>query len=119
SNGFENYIAYCIDMAFSSATPRAVNSVFNFVGEPPLWTNQTAELVAVHRVQTGGEFESSIVKHCASCGPSVTLGLNAETPEETSSWLECRKYAPMCFPHNLMGPDVLFVLRLEDQSLVW
>ena len=65
SNGFENYIALCIDMIFSSQR-RRINDVFLFVGTPPPWGS---------------------VCHFAFSGPSLALSMHAKTPEETTTWL--------------------------------
>ncbi|KJA20635.1 hypothetical protein HYPSUDRAFT_141950 [Hypholoma sublateritium FD-334 SS-4] len=116
SNGFENYIAYCIDMLFSHR--RRVNEVFLFNGAPPTWSSLEAELVALHRVDTN-VVEESLVRHCQASGPSVTLGTNAKSPECTLRWLAHGSHTPICFPHISMGPDLLFVLRLSDKSLIW
>ncbi|KAF8970889.1 hypothetical protein BDZ97DRAFT_1694140 [Flammula alnicola] len=116
SNGFENYVAYCIDMLFSHR--RRVNEVFLFNGLAPAWSNLEAELIALHRTDLN-TIEENTVRHCNFTGPSVTLGTNAKSPEDTSKWLEHKSQPPICFPHISMGPDLIFVLRLSDRSLVW
>ncbi|KAH9475550.1 hypothetical protein JR316_0012665 [Psilocybe cubensis] len=120
SNGFENYIAFCIDLLFSSR--RRVNEVFHFsgigYGAAPAWSSLEAELVALHRTDLD-TIEESAVRHSQFFGPSVTLGTNAKSPEDTSSWLGHNSYTPICFPHISMGPDLVFVLRLSDGSLIW
>lgn len=116
SNGFENYIAYCIDMLFSHR--RRVNEVFLFNGAPPAWSSLEAELVSLHRIDTNG-VEENLVRHCQASGPSVTLGTNAKSPQSTLRWLAHDSHTPICFPHISMGPDLLFVLRLSDKSLIW
>jgi hypothetical protein len=116
SNGFENYIAYCIDMLFSSR--RRVNEVFLFNGTPPPWSDLEAELVALHRNDLN-VVEENPVRHCQFRGPSVTLGTNAKSPENISKWLTHRSHTPICFPHISMGPDLIFVLKLSDNSLIW
>jgi len=115
SNGFENYIAFCLDVVFS--VKRRLNQVFSFNGAPPAWSNLDAELVSLHR--TDLDIEESAVRHSQFSGPSVTLGANAKSPKETAEWLEHRSYSPICFPHISMGPDLIFVLRLSDGSLIW
>lgn len=117
SNGFENYVAFCIDMIFSNK--RRINEVFHFSGSAPSWTTHEAELVALHH--TSVDFiEQSTVRNFYFSGPSVTLGTNAKSPEDTSAWLQHDSQAPFCFPHISMGPDLIFVLRLvEDGSLIW
>jgi len=115
SNGFENYISFCIDMIFSQR--RRINEVFSFVSTPPPWSEQEAELVAFHR--TTGTVEAGTVRHFAFSGPSLALGINAKTPEETIAWLDHRSHSPFCFPVDSMGPDLIFVLRLADRSMIW
>ena len=116
SNGFENYIAFCIDMIFSSK--RRLNEVFSFNGSTPSWCNLEAELVSLHRIAPE-HIEESPVRHFTSSGSSVNLGINTVSPQETSKWLEHRLHSPICFPHLSMGPDLIFILRLSDGSLIW
>lgn len=116
SNGFENYIAYCIDMLFSSK--RRLNEVFLFSGSAPDWCNLEAELVSLQRTALD-HIEESPVCHFTSSGSSVNLGIRTTSPEETSKWLEHRSHSPICFPHLSMGPDLMFILRLSDGSLIW
>lgn len=116
SNGFENYIAYCLDMVFSIR--RRISDVFMFAGTPPPWSALEAELVALHHVDLSS-VEDNLVRHCRATGPSLTLGTNAKSPEDTLAWLAHRTHTPICFPHSSMGPDLLFVLRLADRSLIW
>jgi len=116
SNGFENYIAFCLDMIFSYRRP--LSDVFTFMGTPPAWSALQAELVSLHRTDLD-LVEEGIVRHFQFSGPSVTLGTNAKSPEETSGWLEHRNHSPFCFPHISMGPDLVFVMRLSDGSMIW
>ncbi|TFK35170.1 hypothetical protein BDQ12DRAFT_325383 [Crucibulum laeve] len=116
SNGFENYVAFCIDLIFSQR--RRVNEVFSFTDIIPEWSKMEAELVALHRTELDS-IEEGTARHFQFSGPSVTLGTNAKSPEETSSWLEHHSHSPICFPHVSMGPDLIFVLKLEDGSFIW
>ncbi|KAG6908568.1 hypothetical protein DXG01_004126 [Tephrocybe rancida] len=115
SNGFENYLAFCLNLAFSRK--QRLDEVFTFSGSPPPWARQDAELVSLHRTADG--VEVSPVYNSTVSGPSVTLGVNAETTRETSQWLKHESAIPVCFPHLRMGPDLLFVLRLADGSTIW
>lgn len=128
SNGFENYLAFCLGRAFATGH-RRMDEVFSFCGggggsgnlKVPGWARKEAELVALYRTEAG-VVEAGRVKLSERTpkGPSVTLGVNAKTIEETKAWLEHRTHAPMCFPHTSMGPDLLFVLRtVEDGQLIW
>ncbi|KAF8882245.1 hypothetical protein BD779DRAFT_1612475 [Infundibulicybe gibba] len=116
SNGFENYVAFCLNLIFSEK--RRLNQVFQFVGAPPTWANQRAELVALHR-PLGGVVEDGPVRHSDFSGPSVTLGANAKTLEETFGWLDHLQHTPFCFPHVAMGPDIIFILKLSDGTFIW
>ncbi|KAG6827376.1 hypothetical protein H0H92_012050 [Tricholoma furcatifolium] len=114
-NGFENYLAFCLNLAFSQ--PQRVDKVFSFCGPAPLWACQEAELVSLYHTSNG--IEVSPVRQSSISGPSFTLGVNAKTTDETSAWLKHENAAPICFPHQSMGPDLFFVLRLADASLLW
>jgi hypothetical protein len=116
SNGFENYIAFCIDMIFSSK--RRLNEVFLFNGPTPSWCNLEVELVSLQRTALN-HIEESSVCHFTSSGSSVNLGIDTTSPEEMSRWLEHHSHNPICFPHLSMGPHLIFILRLSDGSLIW
>lgn len=116
SNGFENYLAFCFSLAFSQR--QRVDKIFNFCGTPPAWAQQEAELVSLHHA-FDGIVEVNPVRQSTNSGPSLTLGVNAKTTDETSAWLQHQSSTPVCFPHSHMGPDLLFVLRLADNSNVW
>ncbi|KAF9522898.1 hypothetical protein CPB83DRAFT_776352 [Crepidotus variabilis] len=121
SNGFENYIAFCLDKIFSAseAGKRRIEDVFTFAtGRKPGWADQEGELVSIHRTGSG-TLEDSPVRHSAFQGPSATLGTNGTSAEETSCWLQHSSPTPLLFPHNAMGPDLVFVLRLSGGSLIW
>lgn len=130
SNGFENYLAFCLGRAFS-AGGRRIDEVFTFcasvTSKVPAWAKKEAELVGLYRpehgkadVEVGSVTTASDAGRTALAGPSVTFGMNAKSTEETQAWLEHRVHAPVCFPHASMGPDLLFVLRIvDDRALVW
>ena len=116
SNGFENYIAFCLDMAL--AKKPVIKDLFTFPGTPPTWAYMQAELVALHRI-ADDTIEISPVSHFGFSGPSLTLGVNAKSAEETSAWLNAHGHAAICFPHTSLGPDMLLVLKLDDGSMIW
>lgn len=116
SNGFENFIVYCIDVIFGMEG-RKLKDVFQFHGDVPSWGNFKAELVSLY--ETGTAIECAKVGHGCFTGPSATLGTNAITAHSTLEWLKHRSRTPFCFPDNNMGPDVLFVLKLQNGKLLW
>lgn len=116
SNGFENFVAFTLNLAFSDR--HRLNEVFTFSGTSPPWAHEEAQLVGLYHTELG-EIEEGSVSYSQFCGPSVALGINSKTTEETSAWLEHRIHAPFCFPHISMGPDLLFILKLTDGSCIW
>lgn len=115
-NGFENYIAFSLDLIFSQQ--RRLSEVFHFHGTPPAWAHMNASLVSVF-CDDAGCLETSNSSFSQSLAPSATLGINAKNPEVLLSWLGHRLHAPFCFPHKLMGPDILFALKLSDGNHIW
>ncbi|KAF5349975.1 hypothetical protein D9756_009205 [Leucocoprinus leucothites] len=115
-NGFENYITFCIDLIFSRS--RRLSDVFTFHGTVPAWAKLEARLVSTY-CPSSDVSEISPACFARATGSSVTLGMNAKTPNLTVSWLQNHQRPPFCFPHQSMGPDVIFVLQLSDQSLIW
>lgn len=115
-NGFENYIVFCLDLIFWKE--RRLSDVFTFHGTAPSWADQEARIVSVYSP------DSDHPEACAVCfsrltASSVTSGMNAKSPELTMSWLKHRQRPPFCFPHQSMGPDVMFILQLSDGSHIW
>lgn len=121
SNCFENYLAYSLDLIFSKK--RRLDDVFEFHGKVPIWATWEAEIVALYRPCTQGsdKVEVAAVSFSDSKAPSVTLGANGREASGTKSWLDHadKMRPPFCFPHPRMGPDILFILRLSDGSLIW
>jgi hypothetical protein len=129
SNGFEDFIVYCIDLLFA-IKPRRVKDVFEFYGTVPHWAKLTAELVSLYTLPTPPLrhssaptcpplIEQATVKHTRFSGPSATLGADANSVASTIEWLSHRSRAPVCFPYRFMGPDAMFVLKLADGKLIW
>lgn len=120
-NGFENYVAFCLDLIFSEK--RRLNEVFKFHGTEPAWAKLDAEIVALHRPSLRGpdNVETGVASFFNLKAPSATLGVNAKSPEEVLSWLTHTNDtpSPFCFPHWSMGPDVVFILKLSDGSFIW
>lgn len=124
-NGFENYLAYCLDLIFSKN--RRLDEVFEFHGKVPPWANLEAQIVALHRpsTQRSRRVEVAATSFSNLKTPSVALGFNGDEIPTLMSWLKHadETRSPFCFPNRWMGPDILFVLRLLDGSsngsLIW
>lgn len=115
-NGFENYITFCLDLLFSRK--RCLSEVFKFCVTAPPWADMEAELVSLY-CDDSDDIETGVASFSGSKAPSATLGVNAKNPGSILSWLGHHERPSFCFPISSMGPDVLFVLRLEDESLIW
>jgi len=114
-DGFENYVTFALDLAFSKSAPLC--QIFNFLDNPPPWASEPAELVMVDR---RGEMEqASTVQFFQGHTPSATLGATAQHESQVTAWLNGTNPVPMLFPPTSMGPDILFVLRLCDGKLIW
>ena len=123
-NGFENYTVYCLHLIFGAEKERKLRDVFKFHGrEEPQWAGKRAKLVSVYVPSTGSHSadEPNIedVKHGQFTGPSATLGTHTDTAGETLEWLAHGFRTPFCFPCPNMGPDVIFVLELDDKKRIW
>ncbi|KIL61574.1 hypothetical protein M378DRAFT_166683 [Amanita muscaria Koide BX008] len=119
SNGFENYIVYCLHLIFGVEKGRKLKQVFTFHDRIPRWAKKKrAKLVSVY-VSSTGSLHVDPVKHAQFNGPSATLGTYTETAEETLAWLGHDSRTPFCFPCCNMGPDVIFVLELTNKKLIW
>jgi hypothetical protein len=111
---FEHFCAYMLALAFKS--PTRLDSVFKFktttdIGE------QEAQLVAVHR-----DGENKIIVHpidiTSQSRPTYLFGSSPSSEIETLRWLKDPSRTIFCFPSHTFGPDVVFVLRLADGTLL-
>ncbi|KAJ7175330.1 hypothetical protein C8R46DRAFT_1030429 [Mycena filopes] len=119
ANGWETYCAYRLVNALGQFQP--LKTIFNFPSGSgvnlPDWLNQSARLVSTSRSSAGLTVHP--VDWPNASVPSGQLGRSC-SPQETMDWLanRDRAAAPFCFPDDNMGPDLLFILELEDQSLI-
>ncbi|KAJ7163113.1 hypothetical protein C8R46DRAFT_1193701 [Mycena filopes] len=117
SNGFENYTALAFAYLFARETP--LKDVFDFPGnEVPKWAQQSARLVALHRHPESGRISVNNVNLLDRAVPCAHLG-RSEDKTGTLAWLQHRNLSPFCFPEKTIGPDILFVLQLQDKKLIW
>lgn len=131
-NGWEDYLAFCLPLAFGEG--RQVSQILHFE-QVPSWANQSAEIVALHKTESG-QLEIGVVKPPLSCTkgldglrqedyhlspvarPSMTLGRACLSVAEVIKWLKHGYDTPFCFCAQAMGPDIVFILRLHDGGLV-
>jgi hypothetical protein len=111
---FEQVGAYLLGLAFSSPTP--LSQVFDFVDDNDL-KDVKAQLVAIHKGHEGFVSTPANILSAELIGNYV-LGYSPRTVKDTLAWLEDPQQTLFCFAANKVGPDLIFVLRLPDESLL-
>ncbi|KAL5498505.1 hypothetical protein ACEPAH_1858 [Sanghuangporus vaninii] len=104
---FETSIAYYLACAFDDTTNLC--DIFRFGGGTPDWARHPAELVSI--VLDGNEIEANRFHLQEYIGSTAAIGINCTTLRKTMEWLD-DPTSVMCFPDNLMGPDIIFFIRL-------
>ncbi|KAJ7716749.1 hypothetical protein B0H16DRAFT_450695 [Mycena metata] len=126
ANGLEEYLAIYFSAVFDDETPLTEIFQFHPSLDPPEWAKLPATLVSMFwegsdRESDRETLRGGIVRDQQR--PSAPIGYKARTMLDTLRWLELRdrSRAPICFPDTNMGPDVMFVLSLQDKarSLIW
>jgi hypothetical protein len=108
---FESFCAYILARAFSTPTP--LSDVFEFIGESKL-TKETAELVTLEKIDD--IFQITPLTLESTFRPSHVIGCSPSTTSGTLEWLQNPGGSAFCFPSNLVGPDLIFVLRLTSDN---
>ena len=114
---FEGFGAYLLARAFSA--PRRLSDIFNFVGGKEVneaLQDGLAELVALERV--GDNFQMTPLKIKTHYWLNHILGCSPSTVTNTLEWLQDPQGTAFCFPANIIGPDLIFVLRLTSDNTV-
>ncbi|KAJ7186481.1 hypothetical protein C8R46DRAFT_879948 [Mycena filopes] len=114
-NSLENFIALCFTKIFNWGTGH-LKDIFSFPKGDPTWADQTATLISLYKVD--GELVEEAFVGSAS-RPSHSIGTHARNFEGVLRWLKHEERAPICFPPQKMGPDLLFILRLQDGRRIW
>ncbi|KAL5521779.1 hypothetical protein ACEPAF_2527 [Sanghuangporus sanghuang] len=104
---FETSIAYYLACAFDDTMNLC--DIFHFGGGAPDWARQPAELVSV--VLDGNGLEANRFHLQDYIGSTSAIGINCTSLQNTMEWLD-DPTSVMCFPDNLMGPDIIFFIRL-------
>jgi hypothetical protein len=128
ANGLENYLAFSFAGLFNGQPgrngqtgrpARRLDEIFTFAKEAPAWAQQTATMVSYYHDSETALEESEV--NWAS-RPSYSLGIHTfkdAKEDNVLPWLRHEHRVPICFPDKTMGPDLLFVLRLEDGERIW
>ncbi|TDL30177.1 hypothetical protein BD410DRAFT_55168 [Rickenella mellea] len=111
SDGYQEYLALLLCQAFRKSIP--LQYLLNFYGDTPAWVEgESAEIIAL-RVDGDQKTARPVVP------TSKVLGVQAESADGTLKWLANPNGVPFCFPDDEMGPEMVFMLRLSNQRLVW
>ncbi|KAJ6521344.1 hypothetical protein DFH09DRAFT_1192804 [Mycena vulgaris] len=120
NNGFETYTAFLL--AHALATPAVLKDIFEFpksVVLPP-WAHHKARLVSISQDSNDGERFAYEFNWPTRAISSAWLGMPFSA-RDSVEWLNHRHRhkPPFFFPGTNMGPDILFVLQLENKRLIW
>ncbi|THU76564.1 hypothetical protein K435DRAFT_153141 [Dendrothele bispora CBS 962.96] len=120
-NGFENILVYYFAKAF--AEPRKLEDIFSFYGNDTKLASCRGTLVSLYSDPHSGNLEEYKVQMFnsrntleSSIHLPGTLGENAVTYDSCLKWLRNGSSSAFCFPPQAMGPDILFVLKLEGHT---
>ncbi|THH03790.1 hypothetical protein EW145_g6006 [Phellinidium pouzarii] len=107
---YQDLLAFYLASAFGAYV--RLRDVFDFRGTVPQWAEQTAELVSI-----SWNDEDGVQSHPFSLQDRI--GVPSSIGHKCSSWLETAKWFKttptlMCFPDNLMGPDLVLFIRLAS-----
>ncbi|KAJ7510874.1 hypothetical protein B0H11DRAFT_1034481 [Mycena galericulata] len=115
-NTLENYLGFCLTRLLDGSN--RLDEVFCFPKKASAaWAAQRAQLVSLHRADSSSPIQESLVTFASR--PSHSIGTHAPTPTAMVEWLKHERDAPICFPPATMGPDVFFIVKLEDGSRIW
>ncbi|KAJ7429860.1 hypothetical protein FB451DRAFT_1114963 [Mycena latifolia] len=114
-NTLENYLAFCLTKMLDGNS--RLDHIFYFPMNAPAWTSQRAQLVSLYQADSTSDIEESLVTFGSR--PSYSIGTHAPDPTSMAEWLKHERDAPICFPPTTMGPDLFFILKLEDNSRIW
>ncbi|KIK65248.1 hypothetical protein GYMLUDRAFT_56655 [Collybiopsis luxurians FD-317 M1] len=129
-NGFEEFICFYLLKAFSQS--RRLNEVFELKGDAATKLgNKFASLVCLSWETSGKEsrlaerkidlFDDSMDDSQSTPRLSGPIGLMIEDRDTSTllqDWLSCKRHTPFCFPMNIMGPDIMCFLKLQDELML-
>ncbi|KAL1719918.1 hypothetical protein EV715DRAFT_198122 [Schizophyllum commune] len=132
-NGWENYVAICMLRFFAEERP--LTELFAFE------QRHTARGRRMRETRFSGRRGKivGVVPHSSRsfvgvgclyenlgfpCGngnqrPQPNLGYSSRTVQATRRWVKTGQAGGLLFPDNSMGPDIFFLLQLDNAELVW
>ncbi|KAJ6624684.1 hypothetical protein B0H10DRAFT_2186518 [Mycena sp. CBHHK59/15] len=107
SKSFASLLAFYVAEAFDKG--HKLSRVFSFPHKPiPAWANQKAELVGLERIARDSDGEPF---------SSNPIAFIPDTLGDMTSWVDEKTRPAFCLP-STPNPDLLFVLKLRDDSFV-
>lgn len=111
---FEHYLAWHLVLALSASV--ALSEVFEFTVKDHLLAKRSGSLIAAYGPNNSNH---TTVEHSeANAGATYTLEYSL-TPEFFLVWLGDAQRRCLCFPSKEIGPDIIFLLLLDDGSKLW
>ncbi|KAF7299267.1 hypothetical protein MIND_00875400 [Mycena indigotica] len=120
NNGFENLIAILLAHTFTQ--PCRLDEVLEFHPRfRPKWSKFKARLVTLHQEDNAPLPAVYDVDWLGQRVPSGHLGKTCKDSDDVVQWLTHQDplKTSICFPSNQMGPDIICVLKLENDSFIW
>jgi hypothetical protein len=102
---FEEFLAVYLAHAFGPDV--RLSDIFDFGENVPSWA--LSEGVEFLALSSDGDHHT--VGH--PMGPSSALSCDPKNAKATVDWFR-KPYTAMCFPDKLLGPDLVFFIRLSD-----
>jgi hypothetical protein len=87
-----------------------LDEVFDFHGNAPEWSHQTAQIIIRKEDGSFGPFD--FVGGAPEL-PSASVAFRADHPDDVQKWIELM-HTGWCIPGRNMGPDALTCMQLED-----
>lgn len=88
-------------------------NILEFQNPVPGWANYKAQIVA----RSSNEFVDFDIITEQTDSPGTGIAINAQGVDKVKSWLE-RGEAGWCLPGDLMGPDLMAQVRLENGDII-
>jgi hypothetical protein len=114
-SAWEDFLAIYFVQAFENG--QSLDKVFQFYDPVPPWSCESAQIVTLSI--TGEDICVSQVDMSQSRLGGFGFGYNVAGFKDDLEWFKNPRNTPFLFPSNYLGPDIVFVLQLSNERLVW
>ncbi|KAF8577725.1 hypothetical protein K439DRAFT_1532343 [Ramaria rubella] len=118
---FQDVLTFHLYSAFQDFVK--LKKAFNFICPVPEWASQRARLITFtcgkdREYQWAGVNSHHLEKPRLPTVP-MAVGSSSADNEAVVLWLKDQEYIPIFLPTDLMGPDHILLMELEDGQHVW